>query len=376
MPGHQRLRDLRAHPRGARPVAARHHAHRLRRSRRRVRKGYDAGADDFLQKPVDTPQLVLKVRAFLRLKSLHDESDRSRREAQERARSLALLHEIGRDWSLIAEPEEFHRMVTERLAGLIGAPICLHRALRAGHPHHGRRPARPRPGRRGGAADPLRRPARVPQPLGLPLRAALPEQPRAAGPAPRAGGRAGGGRGVDGARAHDLGERGARPHRGRQQAGRLHGVATSQLLSIFAGPGRLLPAQPPHLRRASGATPRASSAWPRWWGTWRRWAGRAELIVLAVNRTRTDLGYDRVAFHAADGDGERLRLEARGRRAAGRTCPWTRPGCGWALRGPRPCRARTAKASASWPCPCARAGRSWACSRWCASPPRPSPRRS
>ena len=90
-----------------------------------VRKGYDAGADDFLQKPIDTPHLVLKVRAFLRLKSLHDESDRSRREAQERARSLAVLHEIGRDWSLIAEPEAFHRMVTERLAGLIGAPICM-----------------------------------------------------------------------------------------------------------------------------------------------------------------------------------------------------------------------------------------------------------
>src|SRR4029079_19217567 len=90
-----------------------------------VRKGYDAGADDFLQKPIDTPQLVLKVRAFLRLKSLHDESESSRREAQERARSLALLHEIGRDWSLIAEPGEFHRMVTGRLAALIGAPICL-----------------------------------------------------------------------------------------------------------------------------------------------------------------------------------------------------------------------------------------------------------
>src|SRR5713101_5568231 len=90
-----------------------------------VRKGYDAGADDFLQKPVDAPHLILKVRAFLRLKSLHDEIDHSRQEAQERARALALLHEIGRDWSLIAEPEDFHRMVTERLASLIGAPICF-----------------------------------------------------------------------------------------------------------------------------------------------------------------------------------------------------------------------------------------------------------
>jgi len=90
-----------------------------------VREGYDAGADDFLTKPVDTPAMLYKVRAFLRMKSLHDETVRHREEAQARARDLALLHEIGRDWSLIAEPEEFNRTVTERLAALIGAPICL-----------------------------------------------------------------------------------------------------------------------------------------------------------------------------------------------------------------------------------------------------------
>jgi len=90
-----------------------------------VREGYDAGADDFLTKPVDTPAMLYKVRAFLRMKSLHDETVRHREEAQARARDLALLHEIGRDWSLIAEAEEFNRTVTERLAGLIGAPICL-----------------------------------------------------------------------------------------------------------------------------------------------------------------------------------------------------------------------------------------------------------
>ena len=67
-----------------------------------VRRGYEAGADDFLNKPVDTPALILKVRAFLRLKSLHDELESSREEAQARARDLAQLHEIGRDWSLIA----------------------------------------------------------------------------------------------------------------------------------------------------------------------------------------------------------------------------------------------------------------------------------
>jgi signal transduction histidine kinase/DNA-binding response OmpR family regulator len=90
-----------------------------------VRQGYEAGADDFLQKPVDTPALILKARAFLRQKALHDEILRNREEAQSRARDLAVLHEIGRDWSLIAEPEEFNRMVTQRLAALIGAPVCV-----------------------------------------------------------------------------------------------------------------------------------------------------------------------------------------------------------------------------------------------------------
>jgi GAF domain-containing protein len=69
---------------------------------------------------------------------------RAREEAQAHARDLALLHEIGRDWSLIAEPEEFNRMVTQRLAGLIGAPVCLialydpaTRVMAASVPAHG-----------------------------------------------------------------------------------------------------------------------------------------------------------------------------------------------------------------------------------------------
>ncbi len=109
-----------------------------------VRRGYEAGADDFLHKPIDTPALVVKLRAFLRLKATHDELARSREQAQARARDLARLHEIGRDWSLIAEPAEFNRMLTQRLAGLIGAPIvgiALHdpvtRRMEAALPVHG-----------------------------------------------------------------------------------------------------------------------------------------------------------------------------------------------------------------------------------------------
>jgi len=109
-----------------------------------IRQGHEVGADDFLTKPLDTPSLVLKVRAFLRYKGVHDEVVRAREEAQAHARDLALLHEIGRDWSLIAEPEEFNRMVTQRLAGLIGAPVCLialydpaTRVMSASIPAHG-----------------------------------------------------------------------------------------------------------------------------------------------------------------------------------------------------------------------------------------------
>src|SRR5262249_61943590 len=57
---------------------------------------------------------------------------------------LALLHEISRDWSLLAEPEDAHRMMTKRLAELIGAPICgmalfdpATRRLAAALPVHG-----------------------------------------------------------------------------------------------------------------------------------------------------------------------------------------------------------------------------------------------
>lgn len=90
-----------------------------------ARLSYEAGVDDFLHKPLDTAALILKVRSFVRLKTLTDEVLRSREEAQSRVRDMALLHEISRDWSLIAEPAEFHRMVTERVASLIGAPLCI-----------------------------------------------------------------------------------------------------------------------------------------------------------------------------------------------------------------------------------------------------------
>ena len=48
----------------------------LDRNEERV-KGLDAGADDFINKPFNQAELLARVRAFLRTKSLHDELERS-----------------------------------------------------------------------------------------------------------------------------------------------------------------------------------------------------------------------------------------------------------------------------------------------------------
>jgi signal transduction histidine kinase/DNA-binding response OmpR family regulator len=298
-----------------------------------VRKGYDAGADDFLQKPIDTPQLVLKVRAFLRLKSLHDESDRSRREAQERARSLALLHEIGRDWSLIAEPAEFHRMVTGRLASLIGAPICLialyepvTHTMAAALPVHG-------------LADEVAKRIRYvvrPEYRSLwDFRSGRPYLSNRARQDPRLVKEVVQAAGADSillvpmiSESEVLGLIVA--------ANKPGGFTESdaQLLSIFAGPAasflrsrRIFDAQ----RRHAGRLERVATLV----GDMAAVGSRGELIMLAVERTRTDLGYDRVAFHAGDGDAAQLGLEA----AAGERPAHLPVDAAWlryALRGPSP----------------------------------------
>jgi signal transduction histidine kinase/DNA-binding response OmpR family regulator len=298
-----------------------------------VRKGYDAGADDFLQKPIDTPQLVLKVKAFLRLKSLHDESDRSRREAQERARSLALLHEIGRDWSLIAEPAEFHRMVTGRLASLIGAPICfialyepVTHTMAAALPVHGM------------ADDVAKRVRYVVRPEYRSLwdfRSGRPYLSNRARQDPRLVKEVVQAAGADSMLLVPMISE-------SEVLGLIVAVnkpggfteSDAQLLSIFAGPAasflrsrRIFDAQ----RRHAGRLERVATLV----GDMAAVGSRPELIMLAVDRTRTDLGYDRVAFHAVDGDGERLRLEgAAGERPA--HLPVDVAWLGYALRGPSP----------------------------------------
>jgi signal transduction histidine kinase/DNA-binding response OmpR family regulator len=261
-----------------------------------VRRGYEAGADDFLHKPIDTPALILKVRAFLRLKSLHDELARSREEAQARARDLARLHEIGRDWSLIAEPAEFNRTLTQRLAGLLGAPIVgialqdpTTRTMEAALPVYGLSDERARAFRY------------VPRPEYRTLWS------------PRSG------------RPYVTNQPGSDPRLAQEigllaeaqsvvlvpllAEGELIGLlggadkpggftdADVQLLATFAGPvATFLRSRQffDRQRRQAARFERLATLV----GDLAAVSGRARLVELAVKRIQRDLGYDRVAFHA------------------------------------------------------------------------------
>jgi signal transduction histidine kinase/DNA-binding response OmpR family regulator len=272
-----------------------------------LRRGYEAGADDFLHKPIDTPALILKLRAFLRLKSTHDELARSREQAQARARDLARLHEIGRDWSLIAEPAEFNRMLTQRLAGLIGAEvvgIALHdpasRTMEAALPVHGlgderakafRYVARPeyrslwspRSGRPYVSNQPGLDP-RLAQEIGL-----LAEAESVVLVPLLAGGEL-------------IGLLGAANKPGGFSEGDV------QILSTFAGPVAtfLSSRQIFEQKRRQAARFERLAALV---GDMGAVSGRARLLELTVRRVQRDLGYERAAFHAPRPDGS-LAIEA------------------------------------------------------------------
>jgi signal transduction histidine kinase/DNA-binding response OmpR family regulator len=291
-----------------------------------VRRGYEAGADDFLHKPIDTPALILKVRAFLRLKSTHDELARSREQAQARARDLARLHEIGRDWSLIAEPAEFNRMLTQRLAGLIGAPIvgiALHdpatRTMEAALPVHGlvderakafRYVARPeyrslwspRSGRPYVSNQPGLDP-RLAQEIGLMAEAeSVVLVPLLA-------------------EGELIGLLGAADKPGGFSEGDV------QILSTFAGPVAtfLRSRQIFDQKRRQAARFERLAALV---GDMAAVSGRARLLELTVRRVQRDLGFERAAFHAPCADGS-LAVEAE---AGSEKAPSDPEALRWALR--------------------------------------------
>lgn len=294
-------------------------------------RGYEAGADEFLDKPLDPRALVLKLRAFLRLRELFERSERASREAQARARSLAQLHEISRDWSLIARPEEFVGMVCERLATLIGAPICLlalydaeTRTLAAAHPAHGLAPE---------VVRQMRLQLR-PEHRGLwNLRAGRAHVTPDAQRDPRL--------------APELAQ-----VAGIEQAllvpmlaeGRVLGVIAAcnkpdgfddddaQVVSIFAGPAAtFLRNRQIFEQQRRQATRQEVTA--RLMGAMAATHGRGALVETVVGGLRRGHGYARVAFHALRGDELAIELEA-GSAAGGGDAEWLR----WAVHGQRPLR--------------------------------------
>ena len=303
-----------------------------------LKEGYEAGADDFLTKPVDMPALVLKVRAFLRIKSLHDQMLAAREEAQARARDLAQLHEIGRDWSLIAEPEEFNRMVTQRLATLIGAPICLiavydpaTRNMSVALPAHGLRDE---------VARGIRYQVRPEYRNMWNFRTGRPYRSNHARSDPRLL--------QDIVRLADMDSVVLVPMLsegsvlGLLVAGNKPGGfqdADVQLLSMFAGPAasfvrsrQIFSRQRHHaarLERVAALVSEMSAA-----------QSRSALLQTATSRTRSDLGYERVAFFSAGDDGG-LRVERESGAVPGRG--YDGDLVRWSARGARPLQSATAE---------------------------------
>ena len=93
-------------------------------------RGLDAGADDFLSKPVSQAELLARVRSLLRIKSLYDEVLRQKAELSELNRTLA--QRVDEGVSQLEKVGRLKRFFSPQLADLIVAggaddPLKSHR---------------------------------------------------------------------------------------------------------------------------------------------------------------------------------------------------------------------------------------------------------
>ena len=320
---------------------------------------------------MEISHLVLKVKACLRFKSMHDEMNGHREVAQARVRDLARLHEIGRDWSLIAEPGEFHRMVTGRLAALIGAPICLlglydpaTRSVAAALPVHGlpdetarkvRYVVRPEyrtwwnlnSGRPYVSNRAKTDPRLIPEMVELMDTESIVLVPMIS-------------------EGEVLGLIAALNKPGGFTD------ADVQLLSIFAGPAasflrsrQIFDQQRRHAARLERVAALI--------GAMAGEGSRSALLELVVSRIHADLGYDRVAFHALDGEELRLEAEAGEPPPERRRPRPTRELLRWAVRAGTPLKALPAAEGFDVAIPVHAGWTPRACSRCTAAAAAPSP---
>jgi diguanylate cyclase (GGDEF)-like protein len=86
-------------------------------------KGFEAGADDFLMKPVSQVELMARVKGHLRAKTYQDELEGEKQD-------LASVLEMSKAVTSALPSQETFRIIVERTARLVDAPRCSLIAIR------------------------------------------------------------------------------------------------------------------------------------------------------------------------------------------------------------------------------------------------------